>query len=173
MRTGVFGALICAAAIAGCANGPSYQQPHPSHPAQTGQPPGAVQPPETARIPQTAEGTGGYLDYLFADPRLNPIRDKVPLVLRTGAVTPLLLANDDRPTPAEKRAIKVWVSIREQAQQYQLEQRGPPSPLLVRTRHQVTRAMLQLYNGQLTYGQFAQRIRALDSDYQAAARQLR
>ena len=101
--------------------------------------------------------------------------DRIDRVVITGAgaVTPVLLANDTRPTTAEKRAIKVWVSIREQAQQYQLEQRGPPSPLLVRTRHQVTRAILQLYNGQMTYGQFAQRIQALDSDYQAAARQVR
>jgi O6-methylguanine-DNA--protein-cysteine methyltransferase len=85
-------------------------------------------------------------------------------------VTPLLLANENKPTPPEKQAIKVWLSVREQAQQYQLEHRGPPSPLLVRTRQQVTRAILQLYNGEMTYGEFAKRIQELDSEYQAAAR---
>ncbi|HTT39230.1 MAG TPA: hypothetical protein VMH32_16360 [Burkholderiales bacterium] len=176
MRPGVFGALLCGAAIAGCAQHPYY--PRQPQPVQAGQPSRGTQSteagaaPETARSPQGPAAPGGNLDHLFADPRLDPIRDKVPLVLRSGAVTPVQLTNDDRPTAAEKRAIKVWLSIREQAQQYQLEHRGPPSPLLVRTRQQVSRAILQLYHGQLTYGQFAQRIQALDSSYQAAARQL-
>jgi hypothetical protein len=172
MRTGAFGALLCAAAaVAGCADGPSYPQPHQLAPAQTPQPPARA--PEAAQPPAAKEGADSYVEHLFTDPRLDPIRDKVPLVLRAGAVTPLLLSNEDRPTPAEKQAIKVWVSVREQAQQVQLEQRGPPSQLLVRTRQLVTRAILQLYNGDLTYGQFARRIQVLDSDYQAAARQVR
>jgi len=179
MRRGVFGALLCTAAIAGCAQHPHYPgQPQPSG-VQAGLPSRGTQSPEpagaseTARSSQPPAAAGGNLDHLFADPRLDPIRDKVPLVLRTGAVTPVLLANDDRPTATEKRAIKVWLSIREQAQLYQLEHQGPPSPLLVRTRQQVSRAILQLYHGQLTYAQFAQRMQALDLDYQAAARQLR
>jgi O6-methylguanine-DNA--protein-cysteine methyltransferase len=158
--------LLCAGAvITGCADVPAHQRP-----AQTG----VTQPGETARTPEAApqprDGAGSYVEQLFADPRLDPIRDKVPLVLRSGAVTPLLLANQDKPTPPEKQAIKVWLSVREQAQQYQLEHRGPPSQLLVRTRQQVTRAILQLYNGEMTYGEFAKRIQVLDSEYQAAAR---
>jgi hypothetical protein len=168
MRTRAFGALLCAAAaIAGCAEGPSYQEQHQLARAQTSQPPARA--PEAAQPP--ASSADSSIEHLFADPRLNPIRDKVPLVLRAGAVTPLLLSNEDKPTPAEKQAIKVWVSVREQAQQIQLEQRGPPSQRLVRTRQLVTRAILQLYNGELTYGQFAKRIQELDSEYQAAARQ--
>jgi hypothetical protein len=174
MTRGTSSVLLCAVAvIAGCADGPSYREP-----AQTAQPSRTTRPAETAGTretvpPQTVDGAGGYVEHLFTDPRLDPIRDKVPLVLRSGAVTPLLLANEDKPSPAEKQAIKVWVSVREQAQQYQLEQRGPPSQLLVRTRQLVTRAIVQLYNGELTYGQFAKRIQVLDSDYQAAARQVR
>jgi hypothetical protein len=174
MTRGVLGTLLCAAvAIAGCADGPSYQQRQPA-PAQSAAPPRASQPAETAPAPltaptpQAAQGAASYLEHLVADPRLDPIRDKVPLVLRAGAVTPALLSNQAKPTPAEQRAIKVWVSFREQAQQYQLQQRGPPSPLLVRTRQLVTRAIVDLYNGDLTYGQFARRIQTLDSDYQAA-----
>ena len=177
MRRGVVGTLLCAAAaIAGCADGPSNQQPQPA-PVQsaavprTSEPADTTHAPQTAATPQAAQGAASYLEHLVADPRLDPIRDKVPLVLRAGAVTPALLSNEDKPTPAEQRAIKVWVSAREQAQQYQLQQRGPPSPLLVRTRQLVTRAIVDLYNGDLTYGQFARRIQTLDSDYQAAARQ--
>jgi hypothetical protein len=177
MRRGVVGTLLCAAAaIAGCADGPSNQQPQPA-PVEsaavprTSQPADTAHAPQTAATPQAAQGAASYLEHLVADPRLDPIRDKVPLVLRAGAVTPALLSNEDKPTPAEQRAIKVWVSAREQAQQYQLQQRGPPSPLLVRTRQLVTRAIVDLYNGDLTYGQFARRIQTLDSDYQAAARQ--
>jgi len=174
VRKSAFGMLLCAAVMmTGCADVPSDGRPAPIT-----QPPHTNQPAETARTPEAAapearDGAGSYVEHLFADPRLDPIRDKVPLVLRSGAVTPLLLANEDRPTPPEKQAIKVWLSVREQAQQYQLEHRGPPSPLLVRTRQQVTRAILQLYNGDLTYGEFAKRIQVLDSEYQAAARQVR
>jgi hypothetical protein len=173
VRKSAFGLLHCAAAmtvIAGCADAPTDRRP-----ASTAPPGHATQPSETARTPEAAppqerDGAGSYVEHLFADPRLDPIRDKVPLVLRSGAVTPLLLANGDKPTPSEKQAIKVWLSVREQAQQYQLEHRGPPSPLLVRTRQLVTRAILQLYSGEMTYGEFAKRIQVLDSEYQAAAR---
>jgi hypothetical protein len=157
---GVAGIVLCVAALlAGCAEAPTSQRPSPPQ----------SQSPSASRSPD--KGAASSVDQLFADPRLDPIRDKVPLVLHPGTVTRALLANEDKPTPPEKQAIKVWMSIREQAQQYQLEHQGPPSARLVRTRQLVTRAMLQLYNGELTYGQFARRIQELDSEYQAAARQ--
>ena len=160
MSKGVAGIVLCVAALlAGCAEAPTSQRPSPPQ----------SQSPSASRSPD--KGAASSVDQLFADPRLDPIRDKVPLVLHPGTVTRALLANEDKPTPPEKQAIKVWMSIREQAQQYQLEHQGPPSARLVRTRQLVTRAMLQLYNGELTYGQFARRIQELDSEYQAAARQ--
>jgi hypothetical protein len=159
--------LLCAGAVlAGCADAPTSQRPPQS--ALAAQSPAGSHTPDKGSAP-----ADNHVDQLFADPRLDPIRDKVPLVLRSGTVTPALLANADKPTPQEKQAIKVWMSVREQAQQYQLEHQGPPSTRLVRTRQLVTRAMLQLYNGELTYGQFARRIQELDSEYQAAARQAR
>ena len=162
----VAGILLCAATVlAGCADAPTSQGPVQTPSVQS--PPGSHTPDKGS--PQAAS----HVDQLFADPRLDPIRGKVPLVLRSGTVTPGLLANEDKPTPEEKHAIKVWMSIREQAQQYQLEHQGPPSARLMRTRQLVTRAMLQLYNGELTYGQFARRIQELDSEYQAAARHAR
>jgi hypothetical protein len=168
MKSYSLGTLLCAAVVAaGCAAGPSYQPQRQTYPVQT------TQPPQAGQRPQTAEGTDTYIEHLFSDPRLDPIRNKVPLLLRAGVVTPSLVSNDDRPTKEEKRAIKLWESIRERAQQYQLEQRGPPSPLLVHTRQLVTTAIVQLYEGELTYGQFAGRIQQLDTEYQAAARRLR
>ena len=162
MSKGVAGIALCVAAVlVGCAGAPTTSQR--ASPAPQSQSPSANHSPD--------KGAASPVDQLFADPRLDPIRDKVPLVLHPGTVTRALLANEDKPTPPEKQAIKVWMSIREQAQQYQLEHQGPPSARLVRTRQLVTRAMLQLYNGELTYGQFARRIQELDSEYQAAARQ--
>jgi len=172
MKNGTFGALLgMAALLTGC--GPTYQGT-----GQTTQPARTTAPTEASRAPEAVappprDAAASYVEHLFADPRLDPIRDKVPLVLRSGTVTPALLANGNKPAPAEKQAIKVWMSVREQAQQYQLEHRGPPSPLLVHTRQLVTRAMLQLYGGELTYGEFSKRIQVLDSEYQAAARPVR
>ena len=169
MRAGAFGALLCAAAaIAGCAQSPSYQQ-HKPDAAQTSPP---ARTPEAAQPPAAKAGGDNSVEHLFADPRLDPIRGKVPLILRAGAVTASLLSNEGKPTPEEKQAIRVWISVREQAQRVQLEQRGPPSQRLVRTRQLVTKAILQLYNGDLTYGQFAKRIQDIDYEYQAAARQM-
>jgi hypothetical protein len=110
-----------------------------------------------------------YLRSLYADPRLDPIRDKVPLLLKPDSIKPAYFANETRPTPEEKKAIVAWLYVRERAQQYITSQRGEPSPLLTQTRNQITRAISQLHNGELTYGAFAQRIRQIDEDYQTAA----
>lgn len=99
----------------------------------------------------------------FADPRLDPIRDKVPLVLRPNAVTAAHLANDARPTREEKRAIRVWQEIRDRSHQNGAQ----PSHQLLQTRVRVTRAITQLYAGQLTYAEFARRVREIDLQHQA------
>ena len=167
--------LICAvAATAGCAVGPSNQG-EPTHPPQepppqTTRPQEASPPAQAPPPPRSVEDADSYLEHLFGDPRLDPIRDKVPLLLRADTVTASHLSNPEKPTEQERHAIAVWESVRERAQQYQQEQRGPPSPLLAKTRAQVTRAILQLYAGELTYGEFAARIQEVDADYQAAAR---
>jgi hypothetical protein len=144
--------LLCAAALlAGCAA---------DSPRRT----------QTAPRPVAVENDA-YLKSLYADARLDPIRDKVPLLLRPDAIKPNHLANETRPTAPEKQAITAWLQVREQAQQYQTAQRGQPSPHLTQTRNRVTKAMVQLYNGTLTYGEFARRIREIDEEHQSAARQ--
>jgi hypothetical protein len=112
-----------------------------------------------------------YLQQLYADKRLDPIRDKVPLLLRPDSIKPAHLTNETKPTAAEKKAIVAWLQIRERAQRYLATQRGEPSPLLAQTRNEVTRTIASLHRGELTYGAFARRVRQIDQDYQTAARQ--
>jgi len=145
--------------VAGCAS----ESPRPSQPQ-------AGQPQTTAPAGPSIE-QDRYLRALYADPRLDLIRDKVPLLLRPGAITPNYLANEAKPTPPEKQAIKVWLQVRELAQVHQTALRGEPSPLLVQTRQQVTAAIGELYNGTLSYGAFASRIQQIDERHQGAARQ--
>jgi hypothetical protein len=126
------------------------------------------QPPSTSPPSVTAPQEDKYLKALYADPRLDPIRDKVPLRLGPGAITPAYLANDTLPTATEKQAIKVWLQVRELAQVHQQSLYGEPSPLLVQTRQRITRTIADLYNGKLTYGEFAGRVRQIDQEHQAA-----
>jgi hypothetical protein len=144
-------ALALALLLTGCALEPSLPRTSPGPPAiQVEQDP--------------------YLRSLYADPRLDPIRDKVPLLLKPDSIKPSYLVNDTKPTPAEKKAIVAWLQVRERAQQYLTTQRGEPSRLLAQTRNQITRAIAQLHRGELTYAGFAARVRQIDADYQTAAR---
>jgi len=168
------GALCAGIILTGCAG------ETPRHSAATVVPP---RPGATAAVPAAAApvvvvpatSTGGSSDprvrALYADARLDPIRSKVPLLLGPDVVQPAYLNNESKPAPAEKKAIAAWLQVREQAQRYRTAHAGEPSPLLTRTRKQVTAAILQLQNGELSYGAFARRIQEIDRDYQAAMRQ--
>jgi hypothetical protein len=126
------------------------------------------QPPSTSPPSVTVPQEDKYLKALYADPRLDPIRDKVPLRLGPGAITPAYLTNGAMPTATEKQAIKVWLQVRELAQVHQQSLYGEPSPLLVQTRERITRTIADLYNGKLTYGEFAERVRQIDQEHQTA-----
>ena len=112
-----------------------------------------------------------YLNQLYADPRLDPIRDKVPLQVRADAVSSGYLRNETKPTKEEKQAIRAWLQIRDKAQEYQATRRGQPSKALLQTRVRVSQAISQLYSGKLTYAAFARRIQEIDAQYQADLRQ--
>jgi hypothetical protein len=102
-------------------------------------------------------------------PATDPIRQSAPLLGPTRSNP--LTGNNAKPTPPEKQAIKVWLQVRERAQRYVAEQRGEPSALLIKTRNRVTEAILQLYSGRLSYGEFARRIQQIDEQPQAVVRQ--
>ena len=164
-RHRALGALCAGLILAGCAS------QAPRHPPATA----TVAAPATPTPAAPATSTGGsndpYVRALYADSRLDPIRHKVPLLLGPDVVQPLYLSNETKPSAAEKRAIAAWLQVREEAQRYRTAHAGAPSPLLTRTRKEVTAAILQLQNGELTYGAFARRLQQIDQDYQAAMRQ--
>ena len=156
-------ALAIALLLSGCAGDMPRlptTTPTPSTPT-----PSTPPPPPAVQVDQDP-----YLRSLYADPRLDPIRDKVPLLLKPDSIKPSYLPNDARPTPEEKKAIVAWLQVREHAQQYLTSKRGEPSALLTQTRNQITRAIAQLHRGELTYAGFATRVRQIDEDYQTAAR---
>jgi len=148
-------AIATALLVTGCAGG------LPRHPQTTS---------PSASPPAIQVDQDPYLRSLYADSRLDPIRDKVPLLLKPDSIKPSHLTNEARPTPEEKKAIVAWLQVRERAQHYLTSQRGEPSVLLTQTRNQVTRAIAQLHRGELTYAGFAKRVRQIDEDYQTAAR---
>lgn len=151
--------------LAGCGTEP-FRSPYPGTPASEGVSAGreaiASNPGRDERI---------YLQRLYADTRLDPIRDKIPLQLRADAINHSYLRNTSRPTPKERQAIKAWLEVREKAQEHQAAVRGPPSALLTRARARVTQAISQLQSGKLTYAAFAQRIQQIDAQYQEDSRQ--
>jgi len=104
------------------------------------------------------------------DRDLDPIRNKVELLRQgiEGAPPPGMLADQSRPTPQEKVAMAKWESAREACAQeqmrYGLTLSLPPNlqPLrdkLVLTGRQLNEQtgllVAALYDGRLTYGQFA------------------
>jgi len=162
MRSICAAGLLCAGLIlAGCAS------ESPRHPSTTS----AVPAPPEGKARWLGGDRDPYLRALYADSRLDPIRDKVPLLLRPDAIRPVHFANENKPTPAEKNAITAWLEIRELAQQYRTAHAGEPSQLLLQTRKQVTEAILKLQAGDLSYGGFARRIQRIDEEYQSAVRQ--
>lgn len=169
-------ALLCAGLLlAGCA-GQSPRQPDATSPSPSTSP-SASAPPNAATSPRgpaparpASIGDDPYLRSLYTDPRLDPIRNKVPLLLRPDAIKAAYLTNNASPTLPEKKAIKAWLQIRERAQRYVAEQHGEPSPLLIKTRNRVTEAILQLYSERLSYAEFARRIQQIDAQHQEAMR---
>lgn len=154
--------LLLAVLLCGCGSDPVLRTPAVS--VATPAVPTAAGPLDGGRTaPAAAPVTGGAYD----DPRLDPIRDKLPLVLRPNAVTAAHFANDARPTREEKRAIRLWQEIRDRSHQTGAQ----PTHQLLQTRLRVTRAITQLYAGQLTYGEFARRLREIDAQHQAGNRQ--
>ncbi len=169
IRVTLIATIALIAALAGCATAPkpgtskapSTTGTAPSRPSETS-------PPATGRgAGPTTSAEDAYLTQLYADPRLDPIRAKVPLMLRADAITDRYTNDGSKPTKAERDAIRAWLEVRERAQAYQAEVRGAPPAPLVHLRNQVTQAILQLYSGRLTYGAFAQRVQALDREYRA------
>ncbi|MSQ60327.1 MAG: hypothetical protein EXR36_11975 [Betaproteobacteria bacterium] len=160
-----YAATFLAFTLAGCGTS-GLHLPSTSAPAAQG-----VQSGAQAALSERPGDENKYLKQLYSDTRLDPIRDKVPLQVRADAVTAGYLRNENKPTPEEKQAIRVWLQVREKAQKYQATRRGQPSGALLQTRVRVSQAISQLYSGKLTYAGFAKRVQEIDAQYQASRRQ--
>lgn len=153
--------LVVLVVVAGCGSEP-VRAPYAG---------AGVSPGSRAVIADPRRDERIFLDRLYADPRLDPIRDKVPLQLRADAVEQGYLRIKRWPTAQEKQAIQAWLEVRERAQQYQLGVRGPPSDALAKTRARVTQAIRQLHAGKMTYAAFAMRMQEIDAQHQDTQRQ--
>jgi hypothetical protein len=112
----------------------------------------------------------------MADKALDPIRSKVVL---TGDLQPTfdMLANTDRVTSEERPAVREWASLtmrcQEQARFYVQSYSTALHVNLYNTVADSGNALkAQLYNGQLTYGQYNQERQKLGADYKAAVQRL-
>jgi len=154
---------LCSALLVlqGCAN--KGVKPSESSPVVARIESGRAGPLASPGAPAPVEPS--YID----DPRLDPIRDKVPLTLRGDAVNAAQLRNGRRPAAIEKEAIKTWQTLRLADHQRARERRGPPSPRLQTTRLLLTRAITQLYAGHLTYAQFARQVVDIDAQHRGVA----
>jgi hypothetical protein len=108
-----------------------------------------------------------------ADERLIPLADKVAL-LQTKTQTFQMLANTTYPSKEEQSLIGIWANARQecfnQAESERVRTTAPPVlPVIAESNVKFNAVTADLYNGKLTYGQFAQ-IRAQHfAEYQAQA----
>jgi hypothetical protein len=104
-------------------------------------------------------------DMLFADPALDPIRTKVAL---SGVKDQTLemRSNNSKPTPVEASAISLWDQKRHECEignpaQAMLNATPVAGSVLVNNLEDVEQLIAELYDGQITYAQFAAQRSAL------------
>lgn len=108
---------------------------------------------------------------LDGDPILQPIRDKVVL---SGLSDPpfSMMANDDYATPSERQAILLWGSKRERCVKDNPPDASPISQVADEGFSAVQALILDLYKGQMTYGQFARKRQEVDAITRARIQQI-
>jgi hypothetical protein len=113
---------------------------------------------------------------ILADPGLRPIRSKVQLNAEIQP-TSEMLANEERATPDERRAIRHWAHrvVRCQAE-YIAAQRQYLTPMHVTLTSgaygSANALRAELHNGQISYGQYNRERNRLFAEHQAALTQL-
>jgi hypothetical protein len=100
-----------------------------------------------------------YCWEVFSDPRLEPVKDKVPLSLTMSDPIPIqMLSNNEFATKEEAAAILVWAEQRQKCQTKYTSLFGPAPVHLDALRRANTQLMAELYGGQITYGQYAKQL---------------
>ncbi len=95
----------------------------------------------------------------MADPRIDPVRAKIAVPIVLGASQDVaLLSNRDRPTDAERSAIKALWDAHEACRAL-TEARSGPVPRYRAWSNEAVGALLgDLHEGAITYGQFARKL---------------
>jgi hypothetical protein len=97
-----------------------------------------------------------YCESLYADSRIDPVRDKILLPITFGAGQPIgMLANRAHPTADETEAIRALSRAWEGCNDRWVEVFGPMPSYRISSRHRVSESLAELYAGELTYGGFA------------------
>ena len=104
---------------------------------------------------QRQEEVNAYCRQVYSDPRLDPIREKVPINITFADSIPVrMLANDNYPTKEEAAAILSWAEQRQLCQTKATEMFGPAPAHLAAVRDANSQSMADLYAGKLTYGEY-------------------
>ncbi|HZP88741.1 MAG TPA: hypothetical protein VFB54_18165 [Burkholderiales bacterium] len=105
---------------------------------------------------QSSEEVKHYCAEKFADHRIDPIREKILIPISIDQPQPIeILANRQRPTGDEKRALLALAEAREACNRYADAHLGAPPAYRAASQDRVTAALSDLYAGDTTYGDFA------------------
>jgi hypothetical protein len=103
-----------------------------------------------------AEEVSKYCAQRYADPRIDPVRSKMLIPISvTEAQDIQILANRERPTPAERDALLALADARIACTKFSYQRLGPPPAYRSATQDRVTASLADLYAGEITYGEFA------------------
>jgi len=123
--------------------------------------------------PAASGQTVDACEQLMADPRIDPIRDKVAVPISLGASQDIaFLSNRNRPTDAERPAIKVLWDAHEACRAW-TEARAGGEPRYRASSDEAVGALLgDLHDGAITYGQFARKLLYIGAQYKSARESL-
>ncbi len=116
----------------------------------------------TERVNRAMDLTNNYCDALYADSRLAVIKDKIDFHLQYETPPFTGLTNKNTPSEPEKKAIAIWGELRGQCLRYEASQLNAHG--LVYEEHEISlrkrnaSLIAVLYEGKLTYGEFARKI---------------
>lgn len=108
---------------------------------------------------RSGKGAAEECARLFADARIDPIRDKVQVPPTLGAAQDVrLLSLADRADDGERPALKVLWDAHTACRRATEAEDGPPPYYRTRSLDTLSALLGDLYDGSLTYGQFARKL---------------
>lgn len=107
----------------------------------------------------SAETVKRYCAEKYADTRIDPLREKITIPIALGEPQPIeILANRQRPTAEEKKALLALAEARVACNKFADQQMGAPPAYRANSQDRVTSSMSDLYAGEITYGEFAKEL---------------